>query len=294
MTDLEIVLATSLIASVVIGLYASMRRSGSLVMGKSEVSTDGKKEREKQRVLAERARIVRAIEAERGSKVITMIHRKEPWADPLDEEYITIEDTEQILGTIHETPKDKPIDMILHTPGGLALAAEMISTALYDHPGRVSVFVPFYAMSGGTLCALAADEIYMEKFSVLGPVDPQLDEFPASGYEIVLQTKKPDTIADQTIMMAHIAELAVKNMKFLVTQLLSDKMSKEQVEKSAEFLTGGYITHDTPLSIDSAKSLGLNVKEGVPEKVFELFTTIGFAVTHRPSRSRPFRPFRTR
>lgn len=279
MTDLEIILGAGLIVATIIGLYSSLRHSRTRIIIKSENTQFS--EKDKARILAERQRIVQALETERGTKVITLIQRKEPWSNPEDDEYITIEDTEHILGLVHHTPKDKPIDLILHTPGGLALAAEMIATALYDHPAKVSVIVPFYAMSGGTLCALAADEIYMEKFSVLGPVDPQLGDMPASTYQLVLEKKPISEIADQTIMMAHVAELATKNMKFLVKQLLSDKMSEQQAEKNSEFLTGGYITHDTPLNIGTAKSLGLNIKEGIPEKVFDLFTTLGFGASKK-------------
>lgn len=74
-------------------------------------------------VVSERRRIIEAIEQERGTKVITLIHRKEPWLRQGEPGYITIEDTEHILRQIRATPKDKPIDVILHTPGGLALAA---------------------------------------------------------------------------------------------------------------------------------------------------------------------------
>jgi ClpP class serine protease len=35
-------------------------------------------------------------------------------------------------------------------------------------------------MSGGTLIALAADEIVMTPYSVLGPIDPQLRDLPAA------------------------------------------------------------------------------------------------------------------
>jgi len=54
-------------------------------------------------------------------------------------------------------------------PGGLVLAAEQIAPALRRHSGTVTVFVPRYAMSGGTLIALAADEIVMDPNAVLGP-----------------------------------------------------------------------------------------------------------------------------
>jgi ClpP class serine protease len=47
------------------------------------------------------------------------------------------------------------------------LAALQIARALHDYKGKVTAFVPHYAMSGGTLIALAADEIVMSKNSVL-------------------------------------------------------------------------------------------------------------------------------
>ncbi len=284
MTVLEVVLGSGLAAVAAVGLYASVRARGTFLIKSAD---DEKSERERLRmeVVSERRRIIEAIERERGTKVLTLIHRKEPWFKEGEPGYITIEDTEHLLRQINATPKDKPIDVILHTPGGLALAAEMIATALHEHKAKVTVFIPFYAMSGGTLLALTADEIFMEKFSVMGPVDPQIEGVPASAYMLVLEKKRMDSIADKTIALAYIAAMAVKNMKGFVKHLLAEKMDEEKSEKVAEFLTGGYITHDTPLTIDLAKSMNLPVKEGVPQKVFDLFLTCEFGVCERPSLS---------
>jgi len=54
---------------------------------------------------------------------------------------------EELLRVIRMTPPDRPIDLILHTPGGLVLASEQIARALCSHPAKVTVFVPHYAMS---------------------------------------------------------------------------------------------------------------------------------------------------
>jgi ClpP class serine protease len=67
-----------------------------------------------------------------------------------------------------------PIDLIIHTPGGLVLAAEEIARALQAHKAPVTVMVPHYAMSGGTRIALSAGQILMSPSAVLGPVDPQI------------------------------------------------------------------------------------------------------------------------
>ena len=132
----------------------------------------------------------------RGSNVITLIHRQETLAlfgIPLAQ-YIDIDDSEEVLRAIRLTPDDTPIDLIIHTPGGIALAATQIAFALDAHPARKTVMVPHYAMSGGTLIALAADEIMMDPHAVLGPVDPQLGDqqgmYAASSILKVVERKK--------------------------------------------------------------------------------------------------------
>lgn len=114
-----------------------------------------------QRLQTQRWRLIRRIERARRSRVITLIHRQELISllgIPLTR-YISIEDSEHVLQAIRLTPPDMPIDLILHTPGGLVLAAEQIARALQRHPAKVTVLVPHYAMSGGTMICLAADEI---------------------------------------------------------------------------------------------------------------------------------------
>src|SRR3981189_182272 len=129
-----------------------------------------------------RGRAFHSLEKRRESRVIGLIHRQETMAFlgfPVAR-YIDIEDSEAVLRAIQMTDPSVPIDMVLHTPGGLVLAASQIASALKSHAAKVTVFVPHYAMSGGTLLSLAADEIVMDPNAVLGPVDPQLNEYPAA------------------------------------------------------------------------------------------------------------------
>src|SRR5262245_40987063 len=130
----------------------------------------------------ERTTVLERFQQQRKPRAIAMIHRQETvslFGVPVSR-YIDIDDSEAILRAIRLTPPDQPIDMILHTPGGLVLAAEQIVHALAEHKGKVTVFVPHYAMSGGTLIALTADEIVMDPNAVLGPVDPQIGDMPAA------------------------------------------------------------------------------------------------------------------
>ena len=123
-----------------------------------------------------RAQAIRAIERSHASRVITMIHRQEKRSlfGLVVSRHIDLEDAQTIIAAIKDTPDDMPIDLVLHTPGGLVLAAMQIARAVEAHKAKVTVYVPVYAMSGGTLIALAADEIVLGEFSVLGSIDPQM------------------------------------------------------------------------------------------------------------------------
>jgi len=231
-------------------------------------------------ILAWRQSIIEDLERERGTRVITMIHKKELWTEPGESPEIGIEDTVKVLMEIQKTPKDKPIDMIIHTPGGYAVAAQMMAMAIKFHPAKVTVMVPFYAMSGGSLMSLAAGEIRMEKYSVLGPVDPQIPTpggmHPAGALATLMKTKPIETISDRMVILAEAGNLEIENAKAFVMWLLEGKMDKQQAESVADFLARGYMAHATPITLDVARSLGLNVVEGVPDKVYELFKTFAF------------------
>ncbi len=216
---------------------------------------------------------IRTIEEKRKSRVITMIHRQEAMGFlgiPIFR-FINIEDSERVLRAIRMTPDDMPIDFIIHTPGGLALAATQIANALAKHKAPVRVIVPHYAMSGGTLIALAADEIIMDPNAVLGPVDPQIGQMPAASILKVLEQKEPKDIDDQTLILADVSKKAIEQMKTYLTNLLTSKgMEKEKAERIAEELAVGKFTHDYPLTTEYLKELGLPVKTEVPEEVYAL------------------------
>ncbi len=240
----------------------------------------------RQRMLeAARVRLLRKIEQERGSRVIALIHRQETLAFlgfPLAR-YIDINDSEQVLRAIKMTAPEIPIDLILHTPGGLVLAAEQIAHAMNRHPAKVTVFVPHYAMSGGTMLALAADEIIMDDNAVLGPVDPQLGQYPAASILKVTEQKSIDEIDDQTLILADVARKAIQQVKNTVENLLSDHHEPEKAAQIAEKLTTGTWTHDYPITVEEARQLGLNVSTEMPEQIYMLMNLYPQTTQRRPS-----------
>jgi ClpP class serine protease len=234
---------------------------------------------------AERLRLMRQLERKRKSRVIALIHRQESLAllgFPLFR-YIDIEDSEQVLRAIRMTPDDMPLDLILHTPGGLVLASEQIACALCRHPAQVTVIVPHYAMSGGTLLALAADEIVMDPNAVLGPVDPQLGEYPAASILQVVAEKPVAEIDDRTLILADMARKAQKQVHDLAVQILAKHTDAERASEIATVLTDGRWTHDYPLWLEEVKKLGLPVSEEMPAEVYALMNLYPQPVQRRPT-----------
>jgi len=232
-----------------------------------------------------RIKLLEKIEQQRNSRVIAFIHRQETMSFlgfPLMR-YIDINDSEEILRAIKLTDKSIPIDLILHTPGGLVLASEQIANALKKHQAKVTVFVPHYAMSGGTLIALAADEIVMDENAVLGPLDPQLGQKPAASVLKILEQKPIEKISDDTLILADLAKKAIGQIKALIINLLKDKMDINKAESLAETLASGKWTHDYPITVEEAKQLGLNVSTDMPEEIYQLMALYPQSAQARPS-----------
>ncbi len=240
----------------------------------------------RQRMLdSARIKLFEKLQAQRRSRVIALIHRQETMSllgFPLVR-YINIEDSEAVLRAIQMTDKEVPIDFILHTPGGLVLAAEQIACALQRHPAKVTVFVPHYAMSGGTLIALAADEIVMDENAVLGPVDPQLGERPAASVLKVLERKPISEIDDETLILADVAEKAIRQVKATVKQLLQKHMDEEQAERVATTLATGTWTHDYPITVSEARALGLPIRTDMPKEIYQIMALYPQTQQRRPS-----------
>lgn len=240
----------------------------------------------RQRMLeASRARMLRQLEARRNSRAIALIHRQERLSFlgfPLAR-YIDIDDSEEILRAIKLTDPHMPIDIILHTPGGLVLAAEQIARALCRHPAKVTVFVPHYAMSGGTMIALAADEIVMDENAVLGPVDPQIGQQPAASILAVLEQKSLEKINDETLILADVARKAMRQIKDTLREILMTHTTPEQAKTLAEILSSGRWTHDYPITVEEARELGLPISTDVPKEVYQLMNMYPQAGMGRPT-----------
>ncbi|MCL5952856.1 MAG: ATP-dependent Clp protease proteolytic subunit [Chloroflexi bacterium] len=233
-----------------------------------------------------RRNLIRRFEKKRGSRLITLIHRQEAlsFLGLAFARFIDIEDSEQVLRAIRLTSTETPIDIVLHTPGGLVLAAEQIAHALIRHKAPVTVFIPHYAMSGGTLLALAADKIVMDPNAVLGPVDPQLGQYPASSIIHVTEIKAVNDTDDETLILADVARKAVDQVNHVVRTILTGNgMDAQRASELSDTLTCGQWTHDYPISFEEAQSIGLPVSSDLPEEITQLMELYPQGGGRRPS-----------
>jgi ClpP class serine protease len=240
----------------------------------------------RQRLLeSSRQRLIAAIERRRRSRVILLVHRQETMSllgFPVMR-YIDIDDAEQVMRACEMTDAEVPIDLVVHTPGGLVLAATQIARALRNHKAKVTVFVPHYALSGGTLIALAADEIVMSRHAVLGPVDPQLGQYPAASLLKAVERKPIAEVDDNTLILADLAQKAAQQLEATAKELLARSQTSEKSAELAKLLSSGNWTHDYPITFDEASRLGLKVSSATPRDVMQLMSLYPQPLKRQPS-----------
>jgi ClpP class serine protease len=225
------------------------------------------------------------VQARRRSRVIALVHREEimpGFGFPM-RGYIRQDDAEQVLAAIRATNPQRPLDIILHTPGGFVLHALQIARAIKAHPARKTVFVPHLAMSGGTLIALAADEIVMSDHAVLGPIDPQIGGAPAASWVKVAREKPIAAVADETLLLADMSQKVLDQMRKQACELMQGNYSHNGSCSISDLLASGKWSHDYPITVPEAKELGLNVSTDMPIDVVDLTTLLAASNVRQPS-----------
>lgn len=118
---------------------------------------------------------------------------------------INMEDINGYMAGVHGHDSQKGLLLILHTPGGLAEAAQTIVSYIRSKYAAIDVLIPTYAMSAGTMISLACDRIIMGRQSQLGPTDPQLivGDRPYSAHSIVRQFEEAQQNIVGNPVLAH-------------------------------------------------------------------------------------------
>jgi hypothetical protein len=228
---------------------------------------------------------------------------------------INLEDIQGFMAACHKLT-GKQLDLVIHSPGGSAEAAEQIVNYLrarYDH---IRAVIPQSAMSAATMLACGCDEIVMGKESALGPIDPQLTiptpngQMVIAAHALISEFEKAKTEVKGDVNLAHVwstkirayppgilsvCETATSHARDKVEGWLSRYMLKDVADRQqrakdiAKWLADAdtHKSHAHPISYEMANEKGLNVKlleddKPLQEHVLSLFhaTMITLETTH--------------
>lgn len=208
--------------------------------------------------------------------------------DPSDLQ-IHLIDVQGFMETVSNV-EEKQLDLLLHSPGGSAEAAESIVEYLRTRFTHIRVFVPVAAMSAATMLALGADEIVMGSHSQLGPIDPQFTiltpegprSAPAQAIKDQFEMAKQETQASPAAVAAWLPILRSYGPGLLAQCDHQRRLAEQLVEKwlARDMLVGDpqggakakaaanwfadftyFRSHGRRVSRDDARALDLNVTD---------------------------------
>lgn len=227
-----------------------------------------------------------------------------------DDVSIIPDDIGAFMEVVHGLPKHTPVDLILHSPGGTAEAAEAIVEYLRGRFPRLRAVVPVAAMSAATMMALSADEIVMGAHSQLGPIDPQLTiqtpEGPRSAPAAAIRQQFEEARADlaahpehtaawlpfinsMTPALLQICEKSEQLSKSMVSTWLAKYMfidrpdRNEAAKKVADALSdySSFMSHARRISSEQLKELGLTIVDlEADQRLQDLVLSVHHATKH--------------
>ncbi len=213
----------------------------------------------------------------------------------------------------------KPIDLILHSPGGSPEAAEGIVEYLNAQFPEIRVVIPQIAMSAATMIACSGSSIVMGKHSNIGPVDPQLiintptgptsnpakaiiDQF----YKALFEINEPDKQAWAILLNQYGPSIITQCENYiamsenLVREWLERFMFKNDepairnpiIDNIATYLANhdNFKSHGRHISREKAESIGLKVEYLENDPQFQdLALSVFHATTHTFSSTPAFK-----
>lgn len=211
------------------------------------------------------APFLRRMQERRGSSVVCVVHTPSMRSEHVDS--TTAKDVLRALSTVDP---HAPLDIVLHTPGGVSFHGWQIARALKAHRGRKTVFVPYFAWSAGTIIALAADEIVMSDHAALGPIDTQYNNEPVSAWVSVLKQKPRKKIDDVTLFLAERSARLMRDDHAKALELMKGVYAPRVAERIVRTLNDGTLTHGYPVTFQAARKLGLKVTNAMPDEPVQI------------------------
>jgi enoyl-CoA hydratase/carnithine racemase len=199
------------------------------------------------------------------------------------QQQIVFDEAFEAVASIRQANPRSKIVIVLHTLGGYARPAHMIALALKQHLKKakahnsrrdphVIAYVPYVAMSGGAMIALAAEKVVMDPTASLGPIDTIYGGFPTETYRDLLEQKGPLATQDVLVMLAHEAEKYDRYADRIAREIVHPNHKAEDRDPDflARYLSSGELSHSEAISPGEAEKLGMNVSTKIPQEIYGL------------------------
>tara|TARA_R110002124_G_scaffold98852_4_gene244502 strand:- start:496 stop:1518 length:1023 start_codon:yes stop_codon:yes gene_type:complete len=195
---------------------------------------------------------------------------------------IVFDEAFEAIALIRQANPRSKIVIVLHTLGGYARPAHMIALAIKEHLRKakhnsrrdphVIAYVPYVAMSGGAMIALAAEKVAMDPTASLGPIDTIYGGFPTEAYRDLLEQKGPLATQDLVVMLAHEAEKYDRYADRVAREIVHENHKSEDKDPDflADYLSSGKLSHSEAISPGAARKLGMNVATKIPSEIYGL------------------------
>lgn len=224
---------------------------------------------------------IREYEKKKNRKIIIIID--EEWKDKdikiddkLSNNIVFLNDNIKFMEIISNIEDNKDLDIIINSLGGDISSSDSIVNILLTYKGLVNTYIPFYAMSAGSLIALCGNKIYMDSYSQLGPVDPQvcisLDDNSNEEYvpaKTLIDMNKEGYLNNNNnlIINYYDGKLLYDDGIRTVKNILFNKYKRHVIKKiTNEFCSGKY-PHSKPFNVIELTNMGLSININIESKI---------------------------
>lgn len=246
-----------------------------------------------------------SLETNRMSNIIFLVDGYWDRLHHISDRIIDIDDDEKFMEEITRIEMDpnrnnKPLELVIYAHGGSVASSDKIVEVLLMYTNEVYIHIPAFAFSAGSMVALCGDIIYMNKYSLMSPVDPQITYFTDKENEDDVSTRclldllegktcddkidVNDNLYLKALESKYLHDDNLENLRRIVNvkNIGPTKSRKKKLVK--EFGSGMY-PHHKPFNIDKLRNLGLTIEEGVPYEINFLFNRLVRYKNSRKSRS---------
>ena len=175
---------------------------------------------------------------------------------------------------------EEKLQIILYTDGGDVQMCDIICKILNESKCKVDTYIPYYALSSGTLIAFSSDNIHMNDYSFLSPVDAQsslnnsAQFYSSDAYLKLLENVKDARVHSNSYLSAvDNSKLHDETVDYLREIFTKKGMSEDECKNIINMFGSGKYSHSAIFSYNKLVDSGLDINLGIPDDINDLFST---------------------